>query len=197
MEQQRANQNTFEEWKRLHQCEKQEGVLYRKRALVVMPESEIYKDLLKRYHNGTTAGHPSIWKTWQALQRDYWWPTMKAFIKEYVAGCAVCQQTKTITQQNQPPVQPITPEECPLPFATMSVDFVVKLPESKGNDTILMVTDQGCTKAVILVPCQEDMGAEGIAELFKDQVFPYTGISTKLISDQDTCFTSSWFRELC
>ena len=79
----------------------------------------------------------------------------------------------------------------------MSVDFVVKLPESKGNDTILTITDQGCTKAVILVPCCEDMGAEAIAELFKERVFPYTGIPTRLISDRDTRFTLSWFRELC
>ena len=101
---------------------------------------------------------------------------MKAFVKEYVAGCAVCQQTKTIKRRNQPSLQPITPKEHPLPFVTMSVDFVVKLPESKGNDTILTITDQGCTKAVILVPCREDMGAETIVELFKEQVFPYTGI---------------------
>ena len=91
----------------------------------------------------------------------------------------------------------IMPGEHPLPFMTMSVDFVVKLPESKGSDTILTITDQGCIKAVILVPCQEDMGAEAIAELFKEQVFPYTGIPTKLISDRDTRFTSSWFKELC
>ena len=108
---------------------------------------------------------------------------MKAFIKEYVAGCTVCQQTKTITWRNQPPLQPIVPEERPLPFTTMSVDFMVKLPESKGNDTILTVTDQGCTKVVILVPCHEDMGAETIAELFKERVFPYIGIPTQLISD--------------
>ena len=79
----------------------------------------------------------------------------------------------------------------------MSVDFVVKLPESEGNDTILTIMDQGCTKAVILVPCRESMGAETIAELFKEQVFPYTGVPTKLISDQDTRFMSSWFKELC
>ena len=41
------------------------------------------------------------------------------------------------------------------------------------------------------------MGAEAVAELFKERVFPYTGILTKLISDWDTCFMSSWFRELC
>ena len=34
----------------------------------------------------------------------------------------------------------------------LSMDFVTKLPESRGSDTILTVTDQGCTKAVILLP---------------------------------------------
>ena len=120
-----------------------------------------------------------------------------AFIREYVVECAVCQQRKTITQCNQPPLQPIGPEEKPLPFATMSVDFVVKLPLSKGSDSILTVTDQGCTKAVILIPCWEDMGLEAIAELFKERVFPYMGILTKLILDRDTYFTSLWFKELC
>ena len=79
----------------------------------------------------------------------------------------------------------------------MSVDFVVKLPESRGNDTILTITDQGCTKVVILVPCHENMGVEAIAELFKEQVFPYIGIPMWLISDRDTRFTSSWFKEMC
>ena len=66
---------------------------------------------------------------------------MKAFVKEYVAGCAVCQQNRTIMQRNQPPLQPIGLEEKPLPFATMLVDFVVKLLLSKGSDSILTVTD--------------------------------------------------------
>ena len=176
LERQKMDKEIIEKWKHLHQCKEKNGVLYWKEALAVTCGGEIYRDLLKRYHDGTTAGHPGVWKTWQALQQDYWWPTMKAFVKEYVAGCAVCQQTKTITRRNQPLLQPITPKGRPLPFSTMSVDFVVKLPESKGSDTILTITDQGCTKAVILVPCREDMGAEAIAKLFKERVFPYTGI---------------------
>ena len=191
LDKQKENRDVWRDWKRLHNCEEKGDTLYKGEALAVMGGGEIYQNLLKRYHDGTTAGHPGVWKTWQALQRDYWWPMMKAFVKEYVAGCVVCQQMKTITRRNQPPLQPITPEERPLPFATMAVDFVVKLPESKGSDTILTVTDQGCTKAVILVPCREDMGAEAIAELFKERVFPYTGTPTKLISDRDTRFTSS------
>ena len=94
------DKNLFEEWKRIHRCEEEDGALFRKGALVVTGGKENYRDLLKRYHDRTTAGHPGVWKTWQVLQQDYWWPTMKAFVKEYVAGCAVCQQNKMITLRN-------------------------------------------------------------------------------------------------
>ena len=79
----------------------------------------------------------------------------------------------------------------------ITMDFVVKLPESRGSDSILTIRDQGCTKAVILIPCRENMGSEEIAELFKERVFPYTGIPRKLISNCDTHFTSAFFKELC
>ena len=67
LERQKVDKDVFEEWKHLHQCEERDGVLYQNEALVVTCRGEIYKDLLKRYHNGTMAGHPGVWKTWQAL----------------------------------------------------------------------------------------------------------------------------------
>jgi transposase InsO family protein len=79
----------------------------------------------------------------------------------------------------------------------MALDFVVKLPKSKGYDTILTIMDQGCTKAMILIPCNEAMESAEVAELFKEKAFPYTGIPQKLISDQDPRFTSTLFKELC
>jgi transposase InsO family protein len=79
----------------------------------------------------------------------------------------------------------------------ISVDLITKLPRSRKNDTILTITDQGSTKAVILIPCQEDMGAEELATLYMEHVFPYIGIPSKLISDQDTRFTGGLFWEIC
>jgi hypothetical protein len=46
------------------------------------------------------------------------------------------------------------------------MDFVVKLPISRGYDSILTVTDHDCMKAVILLPCKEEMGALNIAKLY-------------------------------
>jgi transposase InsO family protein len=93
-------------------------------------------------------------------------------------------------------LQPITPTS-DVPFGTIALDFIVKLPKSGGCDTILTITDHDCTKAVILVPCKEAMGTEEFLELYRERVFPYTGIPKKIISDRDVRFTSDMFKELC
>jgi transposase InsO family protein len=104
---------------------------------------------------------------------------------------------KTITHRNVPPIAPIGPGEDTTPFATITVDFITKLPKSHSCDTILTITDHNSTKAVILIPCREDMGSKEVARLFRDHTFPYTGIPRRIISDRDTQFTSQFFKELC
>lgn len=96
-----------------------------------------------------------------------------------------------------PPITPIEPGEDSTPFSCITIDFITKLPESSENDTILTITDHDCTKAVILIPCRENMGSEEVARLFRDHAFPFTGIPKWIISDRDTCFTSQFFKELC
>ena len=53
-----------------------------------------------------------------------------------------------------------------LPFQTIAMDVIVKLPESAGFDSILTITDCDCTKMLIAIPCRETINAEGVAELF-------------------------------
>jgi hypothetical protein len=77
------------------------------------------------------------------------------------------------------------------------VDFITKLLTLKGFDLIMTITDHDCMKAVILIPCQETIGAQGVAQLFKDQVFPFVGLPKKIISDRDPRFTLVFWQELC
>ena len=75
--------------------------------------------------------------------------------------------------------------------------MITKLPKSKGNDAILTITNQGSIKVVILIPCNETMGTEQLAHLYKQNMFPFIGIPSKLISDWDVWFTSQLFQEIC
>ena len=77
------------------------------------------------------------------------------------------------------------------------MDFIVKLPVSKGYDSILTIMDHDCTKVVILLPCKEEMDSLGVAQLYLKKVFPYVGIPDKVILDRDPRFTSKLFKEVC
>jgi transposase InsO family protein len=96
-----------------------------------------------------------------------------------------------------PPLDPIIPQGELTPFAHIAVDFITKLPLSAGHDTIMTIMDQGCTKAVILLPCSEELGSKDVARLFLERAFPFIGLPSRVISDRDTCFTSQFFREVC
>ena len=77
------------------------------------------------------------------------------------------------------------------------MDFIVKLPELAGYDSILTITDHDCTKMLIAIPCRETITAEGVAKLFLRQIFPRFGLPSKIISDRDPRFVSKFMKELC
>ncbi len=84
-----------------------------------------------------------------------------------------------------------------MPFETIALDFITKLPISQGYDSILTVTDHDCTKATIFIPCKESMTAEETAGLIIQHVFPRFGLPSKFISDRDPKFASRFVRGLC
>jgi transposase InsO family protein len=77
------------------------------------------------------------------------------------------------------------------------VDLIVKLPLSQGYDSILTVTDYGCSKAAVMIPCHEATDVEGMAQLYGQYVFPHFGIPKSIISDRDPRFAANFTRELC
>ena len=68
------------------------------------------------------------------------------------------------THKTRPPLYPIKPQNTS-PFETIALDFITKLPESRGFDTILTITDHDCSKAVLFIPCREEIDGPGVALL--------------------------------
>jgi len=105
--------------------------------------------------------------------------------------------TKVNTHPTHPPMFPITPTDNAQPFETIAMDFITKLPQSGGFDTILTITDTDCSKASIFIPCHKTIDSEGVALLYLNHIIPHYGIPRKIISDQDVCFVSKFSTELC
>jgi transposase InsO family protein len=84
-----------------------------------------------------------------------------------------------------------------MPFETVAIDFITKLPPSQGYDSILTVTDHDCSKATIFIPCVEEISGEETVAAYAKHVFARYGLPSKIISDRDPRFTSKFTRELC
>ena len=82
-------------------------------------------------------------------------------------------------------LSPIYPTPEALPFETIALDFIMKLPESQGFDFILTITDHDCTKMSRFIPCREEINAEETAALYAKHIFPSHGLPSKIISDRD------------
>jgi hypothetical protein len=184
-------------WIDPHNLKKLNGEWWKEHRRVVTGNQELRRKIIHNHHDLVAFGHPGISRTVDLVARFYWWPNMAKDVQEYVKGCAECQRHKINTQARKAPLSPITPVHEAVPFQTIALDFIVKLPISKGFDSILTITDHDCTKMAIFIPCNESINAEGVADLYLRKVFPRFGLPSKVISDRDPRFISKFMRELC
>ena len=102
-------------------------------------------------------------------------------VKRYVERCDQCQKMKN---RAEIPVGKLRPNEVPeRPWQHILVDFITKLPVSKGYDLILVVCDR-FLKISYFVATTEKTMAEELARLFRDNIWKLHGLSESVISDR-------------
>jgi len=96
-------------------------------------------------------------------------------------GCDSCQRNKNRTEQ---PVGKLMPNLIPeKPWTYISADFITKLPIAQEYDSILVVVDR-LTKMVHFIPTTEKTLAEGLARLFRDNVWKLHRLPESIVSDR-------------
>jgi hypothetical protein len=96
-------------------------------------DQQIRRDIVKKFHDHESAGHPGEWEMYNQTRENYWWPGMHTFIKNSVKGCAVCQQFKIKRNPDKIPIIPIKGPNTVEPFKQISMDFITDLPEIDGS----------------------------------------------------------------
>ena len=81
------------------------------------------------------------------------------------------------------------------PWQSIGLDFMGPLPKSNDFDYLLVVIDQ-LTSQVHLVPTMTTVTARSIAWLILKEVMRLHGVPESIVSDQDTKFTSIFWKEL-
>ena len=119
---------------------------------------------------------------------------MKREIAEYVAKCATCQMVKAEHQRPGGTLQPLDIPVWKLEHATM--DFVTGLPKTRRkNDAVWVIVDR-LTKFVHFLPMRANLPLTQLAELYVSEIVRLHGIHVSIVSDQDTQFTSRFWRSL-
>jgi hypothetical protein len=113
-------------------------------------------------------------------------------ISDYVESCPACQLGKPKRHLPFGELAPITsPSE---PFAVLSIDFIVALPETPDKMNCLLTVTDKFTKYVRLIPGREQDAATAWARRFFDEIFRFWGMPTRIISDRDPKFTSTFWK---
>ena len=159
---------------------KEELVL--KEGKVYVPRNEeLRAEIIRWHHDVLTAGHGGKWKTMELVTRNYWWPGVTRDVGRYVEGCDLCQRMKNRTEEVVGKLK--LSEVLEKPWTHLTVDFITKLPIVVGKDTILVVCDR-LFKITHFVATTEETLAEGLARLFRDNVWKLHGLPKSAISDR-------------
>ena len=113
----------------------------------------------------------------------------------YLRHCPVCQLHQTKRHRPYGELMPIS--TTPLPYDTITIDFVIGLPtQSHGFDAMMSITDK-CTRKNILVPGKSTYTAKEWAELLLDALQRGDwGIPNQIISDRDRKFISELWKAI-
>jgi Integrase zinc binding domain len=164
--------------------------------LAIPPDPELFREIMKTWHDLPTAGHPGRDKTTRHITNQYHWPGARQWIEGYVKGCATCQQNKNLTHRTRTPLYCITVPPEAQPFEQIAMDLITGLPKSEGYDAILTIADHGCSRGALFLPCHTTITGPQITQLYLNNVYRWFGLPKRIISDQDPRFTSHFGKAL-
>ncbi len=130
-------------------------------------------------------GHLGIAKTFEMIQRGFYWPGFYKDVETFCKSCEICARNKVV-QKPRSPMKPI--DIVPVPFYMVGVDLIGPLKLTRqGNKYILSIIDYYTKYAeAIALPNQE---AETVVRTL-EQVFARHGMPSVLLTDQGRNFES-------
>ncbi|QRW04573.1 Retrotransposable element Tf2 protein [Ceratobasidium sp. AG-Ba] len=177
--------------KQYDKYEWKEDLLWYEGRIVIPENKEIRLAILEMHHDNPIAGHQGQARTLELISRRYYWPAMKQQVNRFVETCEICQRSKG--HKHYAPQKPLPiPRK---PWEDIAYDFIVKLPESQGMDSILVVIDRFSRQAHF-IPCLESTNAEGVADLFIKEIWKLHGLPKTTVSDRGPTFNSQFLRAL-
>ncbi|XP_029968702.1 uncharacterized protein LOC115403829 [Salarias fasciatus] len=171
------------------------GLLYRQSTLpseekvnqLLLPAE--YRDtVLRALHDDS--GHLGIERVADLLRQRFFWPKMTKHVEQYIKNCGECITRKSPNQRTAP-LHQITSRG---PMDLVCIDFLSIEADSKGMNSVLVVTDH-FTRYAQAFPTKNQK-AQTVAKILVDKFFVHYGLPTRIHSDQGRDFESRLIQDL-
>ena len=178
-----------------------DGLLYRKyfgetgsvKYYQILIPKQLVKEVLRSLH-GEFGKHPGISKTIIACKEKYYFPKMAQLIREWVISCEQCiRESRIDPSLTRPPLQNPN-EHITAPEGAIQIDLVPELPPSGGYENIVTAMDVFSRYLFAYPTANQD--AKTIANVLINIMTKHAYLTTTLISDKGTAFTSHVIKEV-
>ena len=167
-------------------------------ALIIVPQ-ELRRKIFSHFHAGPSGGHMGEYKTLFRLRLRFFWPRMRANIKEWTIGCAHCQ-AYNIWRSRKSELYfswPVT-----VPFWIMHVDLwspghAVANSTSSGKQRNAHLMNSMCDLTQFVISSVTyDITALELSQKFMSDVVLSFGMCAVLVIDEGSNFKGV-FQEMC
>jgi len=164
-----------------------DGRIYLFDRVWIPDDADARRQIIQLHHDPPACGHGGHARTFEKLQRGYFWLNMTADVKRYVANCQTCRRSKP-DRSRHGQLMPL-----PIPdqrWEHITMDFLTDLPPSRlSGATYVMIIADRLTKRVHLIPLKR-IDAQTVARAFLSEIFRLHGLPKLMTSDRGTQFTS-------
>ena len=103
-----------------------------------------------------------------------------------------CQQNKVQHQRKTGELHPLEIPEGP--WQDISIDMIGPLPKSNGMDAIVVIVDR-FTKMIRLKATMINILSEGIAKIYRDEIWKIHGVPRTILSDRGPQFALKFMED--
>ncbi|KAH9274681.1 hypothetical protein BASA83_002867 [Batrachochytrium salamandrivorans] len=140
-------------------------------------------EVMRHYHE--SLAHLKFGSIIDLVSRRFWWPKMKADLRNYISRCPQCQLDQSASRIHAPlPIRPVPPVA--LPFERWGIDFYGPMVETKSGNKYLITCIDYATRWVLAKPVK-DMTESAVAAFLYELMMTY-GAPFEIISDRGKSF---------
>ena len=170
----------------------EDEIVYMQGKIYVPNSKKLKEKILQENHNLVDVGHPGQQRILELIKWNYWWPGLKEDIKKYIQGYFKCQQNKVQHQKKSGELHLL---EIPQgPWQKINIDIIGPLPRSNGIDAIVVIVDW-FMKMILLKAITMSISSEGIAKIYRDNIWKLHGVPRKILSDWGLQFALKFIEE--